>query len=147
MIGSRPATAWLAAAMQARADQARLVQQWCVCFTYSPSQVQWRFCLLDCIARLQQLFLLSTLSKRPTPAPREPGSAETLDYLVSPEPGRGVVFARKEPGPMDAQTRQPIESSLRSASLVLPHAGNQSPPLKVSNSAWGYQPSLVSSRS
>jgi len=36
----------------------------------------------------------------PTAAPRQPGPAETADSHVSPEPGCGGEFARREPGPM-----------------------------------------------
>jgi hypothetical protein len=95
MIGSLPA------AGLARSNRAgRSLSSWCSSDVFAsrghPARVQWRFCLLDCIARLQQPFLLSTFIKASHfSTPCEPGSAGWYLHARSPWPD-AVIYAITE---------------------------------------------------
>jgi len=91
LIGLRIATAWLACCVQARCGQARRVREVLDWFAYAYIQTWFRHCLAACTSNAKVNFCVCTFvhahSHALALAPSEPGSRETVDSLVPPEPG------------------------------------------------------------
>ena len=102
LIGLRIATEWLACYVQVRCGQARRVREVLDWFAYAYIQTWFRHCLAACTSNAKVNFCVCTFfhahSHALALAPSEPGSRETVDSLVPPEPGWEQPFACAQPG-------------------------------------------------
>jgi len=125
LIGLSMGTTWLACCVQACWGQARQVPQPLDWFAYAGIQVELRWCLVTCMSNAKVIFCVCTLSHALTLAPLEPGSQETADLLVPPEPGREASFACAQPGWGGEPVNQSCEACIWRAWLSCMQQTNQ----------------------